>query len=149
VDGRRHARGPHLLDSNLDWGQDLPALRRWLEEQNFTEPIDLAYFGAVDPAIYGLRYRVPPRDPRVVPEHRRVDSDGVPLHPGIYAISVNFVEGLPHRVMAPDGSVVLVDADAYGYFRSLQPVARAGWSIWIFRLGPEDAARLDRMLKGP
>jgi hypothetical protein len=139
----------HLLDSNIDWGQDLPSLKQWLEEQNITEPPDLAYFGAVDPAIYGLRYQVPPRDPRIVPPRRRVDSDGVSLHPGIYAVSINFLEGLPHRLTAPDGSVVLVDADAYGYFRSLRPVARAGWSIWIFRLSREDAARLNDALRGP
>ena len=138
----------HLLDSNLDWGQDLPGLRRWLQDQNITEPIDLAYFGSVDPALYGIRYQVPPRDPRLVPPRRRVPSDAQPLHAGLYAISVNFLEGLPQRVIAPDGSGIPVDEGVYGYFRPLRPVARAGWSIWIFRLSPEDATRLNETLSG-
>jgi 4-amino-4-deoxy-L-arabinose transferase-like glycosyltransferase len=137
-----------LLDSNLDWGQDLPSLRRWLEEERVTEPIDLAYFGNVDPALYGIRYTVPPRDPRIVPKRRRVPSDALPLHAGVYAVSVNFVEGLPLRVVAPDGSGIAVEEDAFGYFRALRPAARAGWSIWIFRLSEEDAARLNAMLSG-
>jgi hypothetical protein len=43
-----------LSDSNLDWGQGLLALRKYeLEHPN--ERISLAYFGSVDPAVYGVR----------------------------------------------------------------------------------------------
>jgi hypothetical protein len=133
----------HLLDSNLDWGQDLLELRRYLNEAGAeSEPLGLAYFGAVDPAIAGVRYFVPPRDPRVVDERHRVPSDTAPLRPGLYAVSVNFVQGLPHRLLAPDGSALLVDQDAFGYFRLMQPIARAGYSIWIYRVREEDSARI-------
>jgi hypothetical protein len=43
-----------LADSNLDWGQGLLALRKY-EQQHPGEQIWLAYFGSVDPAIYGIK----------------------------------------------------------------------------------------------
>ena len=55
----RADRGYHYaVDSNLDWGQDLPALNDYLEREHIEE-IQLLYFGRVDPEIYGIRYRVP------------------------------------------------------------------------------------------
>lgn len=44
----------YLTDSNLDWGQGLLALRRY-EAEHPDEPISLAYFGIVDPKVYGIR----------------------------------------------------------------------------------------------
>ncbi len=44
-----------LSDSNLDWGQGLLALRKY-QTQHPNETIHLAYFGTIDPALYGIRY---------------------------------------------------------------------------------------------
>jgi 4-amino-4-deoxy-L-arabinose transferase-like glycosyltransferase len=47
-----------LVDSSLDWGQDLPGLARWLREHNdggAAQPAYLAYFGSGDPDYYGIR----------------------------------------------------------------------------------------------
>jgi hypothetical protein len=38
-----------LVDSNLDWGQDLKHLRRWLDQRQITDPVNLCYFGTADP----------------------------------------------------------------------------------------------------
>ncbi len=43
-----------LADSNLDWGQGLLTLRRY-EQQHPDEALHLAYFGSVDPTLYGVR----------------------------------------------------------------------------------------------
>jgi 4-amino-4-deoxy-L-arabinose transferase-like glycosyltransferase len=43
-----------LSDSNLDWGQGLLALRKY-QTQHPNETIHLAYFGTIDPALYGIR----------------------------------------------------------------------------------------------
>jgi hypothetical protein len=142
--------GPrHLLDSNIDWGQDLLELRRVLERKGLTGPIGLAYFGAVDPGLAGLSWRVPPRDPRVVPPGHAVPSDTPTLVPGVYAVSVNFLYGLPHRVLGPDGASVASDENAFAYFRALRPWARAGYSIEVFRVGPEQAARIEDEWRRP
>ena len=42
-----------LLDSNLDWGQDLKPLKRWMDAHH-VKHINLSYFGTADPAYYGI-----------------------------------------------------------------------------------------------
>jgi 4-amino-4-deoxy-L-arabinose transferase-like glycosyltransferase len=44
-----------LSDSNLDWGQGLLALRDY-QAQHPNETLHLAYFGTMDPKLYGIRY---------------------------------------------------------------------------------------------
>jgi hypothetical protein len=44
-----------ISDSNVDWGQGLLALRRY-QQQHPDETIHLAYFGTMDPQLYGIRY---------------------------------------------------------------------------------------------
>ena len=50
----------HLVDSSLDWGQDLPALQRWLDAHGVNNPDSacLAYFGSGNPARYGIQTRL-------------------------------------------------------------------------------------------
>jgi hypothetical protein len=40
----------HLSDSNYDWGQGLPELKKWNEANNTGQPLAITYFGT-DPAI--------------------------------------------------------------------------------------------------
>ena len=52
------ANGRHVLvDSNLDWGQDLPALRDFMQRERL-ESVALESFGSeiVDPGVYGIRW---------------------------------------------------------------------------------------------
>lgn len=44
----------YLVDSSLDWGQDIPALRRELEARGYRK-VALDYFGTASPRAYGLR----------------------------------------------------------------------------------------------
>lgn len=44
----------HFVDSSLDWGQDLPGLRAWLEESARGEKVFLSYFGSGDPVHEGI-----------------------------------------------------------------------------------------------
>jgi len=43
-----------LSDSNVDWGSGLIALQKY-QQQHPREDIHMAYFGSVDPKIYGIR----------------------------------------------------------------------------------------------
>src|SRR5437588_111923 len=48
----------HLVDSSLDWGQDLPALKRWIDTHAASlkqKSIYLAYFGTADPRWYKIK----------------------------------------------------------------------------------------------
>ncbi|MCL4386083.1 MAG: phospholipid carrier-dependent glycosyltransferase [Cyanobacteria bacterium] len=55
VGGTRNGRY-HLVDSNLDWGQGLVDLARY-QKENRVKDLQLAYFGTVDPSIYGIKYQ--------------------------------------------------------------------------------------------
>jgi hypothetical protein len=123
----------HLLDSNLDWGQDLGGLKKYLDEHtsrghavgNSEVDIGLAYFGTVPPAALGIRYQIPPAN---MPQ------------PGRFAVSVNFEQGRPHWVRTPTGKIQPVDIGQFEYFGFFQPVARIGYSIDVFELSERDVA---------
>ena len=44
----------HLVDSSLDWGQDLPGVRRYIETKHPATPVYLSYFGFANPVYYGI-----------------------------------------------------------------------------------------------
>ena len=46
----------HLVDSNIDWGQDLIRLKGWMSARGIDE-VDLAYFGTADPRAYDIKFR--------------------------------------------------------------------------------------------
>jgi hypothetical protein len=46
-----------LADSNLDWGQDLARLARWLDARGIRD-VKLAYFGMASPRHVGLRHEI-------------------------------------------------------------------------------------------
>jgi len=50
--GPRHA-AKILVDSNLDWGQGLKALKKWMDD-NGVDKVQLVSFGYAEPAYYGI-----------------------------------------------------------------------------------------------
>jgi hypothetical protein len=113
------ARGhEYLLDSNLDWGQDLITLQRWMDAEG-VPIVDLAYFGRVPPELYGVRYR------------SRFD-DRPREHPTV--ISANLLWGLRYFVNGTPFKPI--GRDAYARFRTIEPVTVLGHSLWVF---PPDA----------
>lgn len=52
----------YLIDSNLDWGQNLPALRDYMKRNNISRVL-LANFGYVDPGLYGVAQYAAPCEP--------------------------------------------------------------------------------------
>ncbi len=116
--------GPaHLIHSNVDWGQDLLYLKRWLDEHPEAQPLKLAYFGYFDPIHAGIDYTAP-----------EPIGAGEEMPPGWYAISVNFVRGFPYQVYQGDGSKAYLPQGALAAFQRLQPVAMAGYSIYIYHV---------------
>lgn len=148
----------HLIDSSLDWGQDLVGLRRWVDANAPGEPIGLAYFGQIHPAIFAARgeafdWFLPPplpgtMGPPIPPQ--LVGPDGpTPPAPGLYAVSASLMRGLPWRVYDP-GRYPPYEArrDAFAYFAGLRPIGHVGHSIFLYRITPEDARGLARLWIG-
>jgi hypothetical protein len=79
----------HLVDSNLDWGQDLGRLSTWMDRHGVPE-VDLAYFGTADPRAYGIAFRKIAFFFDFYPE-----LPGVRLESGrVVAISATLLQGL-------------------------------------------------------
>lgn len=149
----------HLIDSNLDWGQDLVNLRDWLRDNAPGERVGLAYFGQINPNILTLReegfpWFLAPAAPgalQAVQPLERLEGPPSRLEPGLYAISASFVRGLPYAIYDPSMRVANLypgwdsrrsSIPAYTYFQTLTPIKKVGYSIFVYRVSAEDAARL-------
>ncbi len=143
----------HLLDSNIDWGQDLLALRDWLREHPEARPFGLAYFHFLDPRIIGIDYRLPPLGPGGDPKPEAEESERLARlgpQPGYYALSVNYLRGITFN--APDGRggwTWIGGHNAFTYFQHFQPIARAGYSIYIYHITPQEADAVRRRIGLP
>jgi hypothetical protein len=131
----------YLGYSNIDWGQDLFRLKEWFIAHPEARPLHLAYFGLVDAHLEGIDYELPAPGPRPSGSGKRgLDQEFGPF-PGWYAISVNYLQGLPYSARGRDGGLVQVPLGAYSYFDLFIPVAKAGYSIHIYHITLEEANR--------
>jgi len=117
------ARGGYryLVDSNLDWGQNLWDLRAWMDEHGE----DHVYYAHYSPArldVYGIDADFLPPDPRAV-----AFAPWNPA-PGLYAIGATVLQG-PY---APE-------VNTYAWFREREPDARLGNALWLYRVPPREA----------
>jgi hypothetical protein len=107
----------YLLDSNIDWGQDLKGLKQWMDQHD-VHHINLSYFGTADPAYYKIDctylYGGPFYDDNLVAN---------PSLPGFVAISVNNLRGL----YFPDAS-----RRVYRPLLEMEPAAVIGYSIYVY-----------------
>jgi hypothetical protein len=81
----------HLVDSSLDWGQDLPALKTWLDGHPTLvdgKPLYLAYFGTADPRWYEINANL------LAPEKRSVGDRSLALTRGLYCISATTLQNV-------------------------------------------------------
>jgi len=119
----------YLVDSDLDWGQDLPGLSRYLQDHGI-ETLYLDYFGTAPPRAYGI------------PDSEPLSSAQEPLlRPG----------------EDPDRAVIAISATQlqctgpnwpfsraplpYSWLKEREPIAAIGHSIFIYplRAAPGDA----------
>lgn len=120
----------HLVDSSLDWGQDLPGLKTWLETNAGAAPVFLSYFGTGEPDYYGIRAR---RLPMV--NAFKIPQPYVRLEPGVYCISATMLE---HVYSSVRGPWTLAAEKEYQELRALEP---------LFAAFAGDAARRSELLR--
>ncbi len=104
----------HLVDGSLDWGQDLPGLKIWLDAHAGREPVFLSYFGTGEPDYYQIK------------AHRLASANNfnlpvayAPLAAGVYCISATMLQ----QVYTPvPGPWTLEREREYQQLRSLEPL---------------------------
>lgn len=98
-----------LSDSNVDWGQGLIALRHY-QDRHPNEQISLAYFGSVDPHLYGVRARILSEDEPAT---------------GTVVVSANNLSGQYLR-----------DPHAYQWLLRYPRIAILDHCLYVFQVGP-------------
>jgi hypothetical protein len=109
----------YLVDSNLDWGQHLKLLKRWMDEHGVSH-VNLAYFGTADPMYYGINCTHLPGAPTFA-----LPLIEKPKLPGYVAISATVLSGV---YLPPQWRLF------YRGFQAMTPVAQVGNSILIYRV---------------
>ncbi|MGO8752621.1 MAG: ArnT family glycosyltransferase [Thermoguttaceae bacterium] len=121
--------GPkHLLDSNIDWGQDLSRLTAWLERHPDVTLNGLACYGSFPAELAGIpRTRCPEPGPECGGHKADQSAAHLGPKPGWYALSVNYLYDRSRQ---------------YRHFLRFEPVAMAGYSIYIYHITRNEANRV-------
>ncbi len=124
-------KGWHVLGfSNVDWGQDLLFVKKWVEAHPEKRPcwVDPHYYGS-DGTYFGLGAEPPPM--------RRLRTPGDPP------------TGIPRDLPKPGWYIVNVlqlydrpDSAGLGYFRYLKPEDRIAFSFLVYRIGEEERRKI-------
>ncbi|HEX9189641.1 MAG TPA: hypothetical protein VGB87_21380, partial [Vicinamibacteria bacterium] len=108
-----------LVDSSLDWGQDLGRVEPWMRAHGVAR-YKLSYFGSASPTYHGITGETLPgySSPRASRVTREVSPGDV------LAVSATNLQG-----------VYIEDEDQplMARIRQLEPIGRIGYSILVFR----------------
>jgi hypothetical protein len=171
--GPKHGH-QYLLDSNLDWGQDLARLAEY-RSRHPRQNLKLAYFGSVEPRLYGIECEV-------LPSYLGFEGPVARLTAGTYVVSATQLFGVCEPMArssfwkSEDGKRLYREATEdlawttgtgetdraqpirqtrrYEYVMSClllsnlserAPDARIGWSLFVYQLSQHDVDTLLRL----
>jgi hypothetical protein len=117
----------YFSDSSVDWGQDLVRLQNYVDEHPEIHKIAVDYFGGGSPQYYfckhveGSKYDC--ADSKYEEWHAQQGR-----YPGQYiAVSETFLENDKWYAEKDD-------RPGYAYLRDMEPVAKIGYSIYVYKL---------------
>ncbi len=117
----------YLVDSNLDWGQDLKGLKKYMDRED-VEWVLFSYFGSNDLSYYDIKYQYLP-GVSITPENLLPPCNDEPseVNRELIAISVSNLQG-----------VYLRDKQMYSWLKRRDPIEKIGYTIFIYDI-TEDA----------
>ncbi len=105
--------GPrYAVDSNIDWGQDIKKLKRWMDARSVPQ-VCLCYFGRANPDYYGVTNVEPPQ---------ANEGENWKYMDCYTAVSVTPLVG------------VYTPRERFEILRRMKPVAKIGYSIYVYDL---------------
>jgi tetratricopeptide (TPR) repeat protein len=103
-----------VVDSNLDWGQDLKGLKTFLDEKGIGK-IYLSYFGTADPCFYKINFAyIAALPPRPQPCAGAAADDKAP------------------DFLAVSATNRFLTRTYYDWLASYRPIAQIGYSIFVY-----------------
>jgi 4-amino-4-deoxy-L-arabinose transferase-like glycosyltransferase len=119
----------YVVDSNVDWGQDIQALGTYLRARDVPQPVRVAWLGSAPLGVYGVEGTPLPVWP-VVNHQNPLYNPFYPPQPapGTYVLSATQLQG-----------AYLQDPDYFGWFRDREPTDRVGYSLFVYEVAAEGA----------
>ena len=99
----------YLIDSNLDWGQDLKGLKKWLDKKGIDDKIKLNYDNKLETDYRGINYET----------YNFCEKPTT----GIFAIRINNLVGKAPTLR-----------NCFRWLDEHEPIARIGHTIWVYDL---------------
>ena len=109
----------YLIDSNLDWGQDLPGLKKFMDERDIKH-IYLSYYGTDRPERYGINYTWLPSP--LYEDAPREERAKIPSK-GFIAVSATNLQG-----------VYFNNKNLFAWLNNCKPIAKIGYSIFVYKI---------------
>jgi 4-amino-4-deoxy-L-arabinose transferase-like glycosyltransferase len=113
-----------LVDSNLDWGQDLKRLKQFMSQKKIQQ-VYLSYFGTADPCYYGIRFLSLPGTS---------SHCGDPPEPA----AIRYL-----AISATNLQSVYLPFKSYEWLKKLKPAWRIGYSIYLYDIENSAATHND------
>jgi len=111
----------YMVDSNLDWGQDLKGLKVYMTKNNI-ENIKLSYFGAGSVEYYNISYTyLLSHSDFLKPPKGYIETCG--YTEGLLAVSATNLQGL-----------YLENRSCYDWLKEYEPIDKIGYSIFIYNI---------------
>ncbi len=110
-----------MVDSNIDWGQDIKPLGRYLAENGITEPVHVAWLGTGPLSAYGINGTPLPAWPNASEEMLYSPFYPPRPAPGLYVLSVTQLQG-----------VYLSDPARFAWFQQRKPDDKVGYSLFVY-----------------
>ena len=120
----------YLVDSNLDWGQDLKGLGQYMADNDIAK-VKLSYFGSADPSFYGIDYEylpslgLRPSEPDGKWWYENGYQEVCEPTSGVIAISTTILQGGLSR-----------NRNCFHWLKSYEPIAKIGYSIFVYEVNP-------------
>lgn len=112
-----------LVDSNLDWGQDVKALSSWLKKRG-NPPVVFSYFGVARPEYYGMKYL--PLGVISNVELPGTGEDVCRMDRLLLAVSATNLQGTYYP-----------DKKTFDWLKARKPAFNAGYSIFLYDLASD------------
>lgn len=132
--GGREKAAFRVTDSNIDWGQGLPALKNYMDQQG-VDHIYLSYFGTADPGAHGISYTsVAPYNVIALPD-TALDISGQKRQ--LMAVSATNLQSTYFR-----------DTRLFDWLKKRRPEAFLGASLFVYDISDgESRSRLSAIFQ--
>jgi 4-amino-4-deoxy-L-arabinose transferase-like glycosyltransferase len=110
----------YLVDSNLDWGQELKDLKAYMDSHGI-DRVHLSYFGSDSPERYGIKYDWLPSY-ELANQNQALSTVNIPRNSYV-AISATNLQG-----------VYMEPQTIFRWLDRLTPVARLGHSMFVYHI---------------